>query len=252
MLFPALPHLNLAQTLYSTRFETAPLLLCVMEQDHTSKKPESRVLSYIRGCFLTGILVTAPVALSLYFVWSALLWVDNTVGSIIPLRMTGEDSIPGLGILIAVGFFIVVGWFARNFIGVLMLRSFDYILERLPLVKTIYNALKQVFEMLMGKQAQAFREVVMVEFPREGNWSIGFLAGKTDGELKDVLGEGYYNVFVPTTPNPTSGYLIIVPEQDIRRVDMTVDEGLKAIVSCGLIMPSPKTKKAPTVLPPQS
>ena len=212
-----------------------------MEQNQNQpdlpKKPESRVFSYLRTCFLTGILVTAPVALSLYIVWSILLWVDETVGHIVPIHFMGEDSIPGLGVIMAVGFFILVGWFARNFVGRLMLQTSDYILERLPLVKTVYNALKQVFEMLMGKQAQAFREVVMVEFPREGNWSIGFLAGKTEGEFKDVLGEGFYNVFVPTTPNPTSGYLIIVPEKDIRRVDMTIDEGLKAIVSCGLIMP---------------
>ena len=208
------------------------------------KKTESRVFSYLRACFLTGILVTAPVALSLYIVWAVLIWVDDTVGHILPIHLFGEDSIPGLGIIAAVGFFILVGWFARNFIGALMLRAFDYILERLPLVKTVYNALKQVFEMLMGKQAQAFREVVMVEFPRAGSWTIGFLAGRTDGEFKDALGEGYCNVFVPTTPNPTSGYLIIVKDSEIRRVSMTVDEGLKAIVSCGLIMPKHGSSKA--------
>jgi uncharacterized membrane protein len=206
-------------------------------------KRQSRVFSYLRTCFLTGVLVTAPVALSLYIVWSILVWIDTRVGEIVPLHLTGTDSIPGLGIALATGFFILVGWFARNFIGELFLRMSDYIMERLPLVKVVYTALKQVFEMLMGKQAQAFREVVMVEFPREGNWSIGFLAGKTEGELKDVLGDNYYNVFVPTTPNPTSGYLIIVPEQDIKRVDMTVDEGLKAIVSCGLIMPKKHAEK---------
>lgn len=209
-------------------------------------KAGSRIASYIRDCFLTGVLVTAPVALSLYFVWSILIWVDNSVGQIIPLRMTGSNSIPGLGVIVAVTFFIVVGWFARNIIGSLFLKLSDYVMERLPLVKTIYGALKQVFEMVMGKQAQAFREVVMVEFPREGNWSIGFLAGKTEGELKDTLGDGHYNVFIPTTPNPTSGYLIIVPERDIRRVDMTVDEGLKAIVSCGLIMPKKQQEKTNT------
>lgn len=212
-----------------------------MEQNQNQpdlpKKPESRVFSYLRTCFLTGILVTAPVALSLYFVWSILLWVDETVGHIIPIHLMGNDSIPGLGIIMAVGFFILVGWFARNFIGELMLRTFDYVLERLPLVKTVYNALKQVFEMLMGKQAQAFREVVMVQFPRDGCWVVGFLAGKTDGEFKDAVGDTYCNVFVPTTPNPTSGFLILVPENEVKRVNMTVDEGLKAIVSCGLIMP---------------
>ncbi|HAJ89812.1 MAG TPA: hypothetical protein DCM27_02170 [Rhodospirillaceae bacterium] len=227
--------------IFPARFRMIRLLGFRMEQNQNQtlppKKAESRVFSYIRTCFLTGILVTAPVALSLYIVWSILIWVDETVGHILPIHLMGEDSIPGLGIIAAVGFFILVGWFARNFIGALMLRAFDYILERLPLVKTVYNALKQVFEMLMGKQAQAFREVVMVQFPRDGSWVVGFLAGKTEGEFKDALGETYYNVFVPTTPNPTSGFLILSPEHEIKRVNMTVDEGLKAIVSCGLIMP---------------
>lgn len=209
------------------------------------KKQESQLFSYIRTCFLTGILVTAPVALSLYIVWSILLWVDETVGHIVPIRFMDNDSIPGLGIIIAFGFFVLVGWFARNFIGILMLKTSDYILERVPVVKTIYNALKQVFEMLMGHQAQAFREVVMVQFPRDGNWVIGFLAGKTEGDFKNVVGDSYYNVFVPTTPNPTSGFLILVPEAEVRRVDMTVDEGLKAIVSCGLIMPKSSKKQSP-------
>ena len=212
-----------------------------MEQNQNQptppKKSESRVLAYLRDCFLTGILVTAPVALSLYIVWSILLWIDESVGHIIPIHFMGNDSIPGLGIVMALGFFILVGWFARNFIGAIMLSASDYILERLPLVKTVYNALKQVFEMLMGKQAQAFREVVMVQFPRDGSWAIGFLAGRTEGEFKDVLDETYYNVFVPTTPNPTSGFLLLVKEHEIKRIDMTVEEGLKAIVSCGLIMP---------------
>ena len=99
--------------------------------------------------------------------------------------------------------------------------------------------------MLMGKQAQAFREVVMVQFPRDGSWVVGFMAGKTEGEFKDALDGSYCNVFVPTTPNPTSGFLILVPEHEVKRVNMTVDEGLKAIVSCGLIMPKSTPVKAP-------
>lgn len=198
---------------------------------------DSKVLAYIRDCFLTGILVTAPVALSLYFVWSVLIWVDETVGQIVPLRLTGTDSIPGLGIIVAFTFFVIIGWFARNFIGSLFLKLSDYIMERLPFVKTIYGALKQVFEMIMGKQAQAFREVVLVEFPRKDCWTIAFLSGKAEGELEKKLGDGYVNVYVPTTPNPTSGYLISVHENDIKKLGMTVDEGLKAVVSCGLIMP---------------
>lgn len=211
-------------------------------------KEESRVLSYIRSCFLTGILVTAPVALSLYIVWSILIWIDETVGMIVPLHLTGEDSIPGLGVIAAGVFFVVVGWFARNFIGLMFLNLSDYIMERLPLVKTVYGALKQVLEMLMGKQAQAFREVVMVEFPRKDMWAMGFLTGKTEGEMSRQIGDDFLNVFIPTTPNPTSGFLVIVPVKDVKRLNMTVDEGLKAIVSCGLITPKTSPAKSGNAL----
>jgi uncharacterized membrane protein len=212
------------------------------------QKHSSRGFAYLRSCFLTGILVTAPVALSLYIVWSILIWIDQKVGQIIPLdiiplKMTGEGSVPGLGIIIATLFFIMVGWFARNFIGQMFLDFSNYVMERLPLVKVVYSAIKQVFEMLMGQQAQAFREVVLVEFPLRGSWSIGLLAGKTDGGMKETLGEGFLNVFVPTTPNPTSGFLILVHESEVKRVDMTVDEGLKAIISCGLAMPKSNSQK---------
>lgn len=207
------------------------------------KKSESKILAYLRDCFLTGILVTAPIALSLYFVGSLLVWVDDNVGKFLPpVHILGEDSVPGLGVIIAVLFFVLIGASARNFLGTLLLNVFNYIMNRVPFVKTIYGALKQVFEMLMGKQAQAFREVVLVEFPRKDCWTLAFVAGKTEGDMKDTLGEGYVNIYVPTTPNPTSGYLIVVPESDVKRVNMTVDEGLKAVVSCGLIMPKEKTE----------
>lgn len=226
------------------------------EPNHPTSSPPtagSRILGYIRDCFLTGILVTAPVALSLYFVWSILKWVDNTVGEIIPLHLTGEGSIPGLGVVLAVSFLIIVGWFARNFIGLMFLNLSDYIMERLPFVKTIYSALKQVFEMLMGKQAQAFREVVMVEFPREGMWMMGFLTGKTDIGITKLEDQNFLNVFIPTTPNPTSGFWVALPAREVKRLDITVDEGLKAIVSCGLIMPKPPaSKKSLTSQPTQA
>ncbi len=201
---------------------------------------ESKILLALRGYFLTGIVVTAPVGLSLYIVWSILLWVDEKVGTIIPLHLTDSTYIPGLGVIIAASFFIVVGWFARNYFGRLLIKLSNYILERLPVVKTIYGTLKQVFEMIMGQQAQAFREVVLVEYPRSGHWVLGFVTGTTEGEIQTQLEKDLVNVVIPMTPNPTSAFLMFIERDKITRLNMTVDEGIKMLISCGMITPKPK------------
>ncbi|MFA7276233.1 MAG: DUF502 domain-containing protein [Pseudobdellovibrionaceae bacterium] len=213
--------------------------------DNTPDSPPesltSRFLSFLRNCFLTGIVVTAPVGLSLYIVWSMLLWIDKQVDLFVPpsvsLRLTEDPNIPGLGIFVAISFFVVIGALARNYFGQLLLRVSDFIMERLPVVKTIYGALKQVLEMLTGKQAQAFREVVMIEYPRKDMWTMGFLTGRMNGEIKDNLNRETLGVFIPTTPVPSAGFLVFVPEEDVIHLKMSVDEGLKMIVSCGMIKP---------------
>lgn len=211
------------------------------------KKQESRILSHLRGYFLTGIVVTAPVGLSLYIVWSILLWIDDKVGDIIPIHLSNNQDVPGLGVIVAFCFFVVVGWFARNYFGRLFLKISDYIMERLPFVRTIYGALKQVFEMVMGQQAQAFREVVLVEFPQNGQWIMGFLTGSTEGEIQNKLGRDLVNVVIPMTPNPTSAFLMFIEREKIIRLNMSVDEGIKMLISCGMI--TPKWAKDHGVLP---
>jgi uncharacterized membrane protein len=196
-----------------------------------------RVTARLRTYFLTGILVTAPVALSLYIVWSILIWIDSKVGSIIPIHITETTTLPGVGLVVAVVFFTVVGGFARNYFGRLLLRLSDYIMERLPLVKTIYGGLKQVMEMVMGNQAKAFREVVLVEYPRKGVWMMGFVTGQTEGEVQSLTDTEVVNVFIPTTPNPTSGFLAFIPNKEVVHLKMSVDEGIKMIISGGMITP---------------
>lgn len=216
-----------------------------------SKEPssESRFLKALRGYFLTGIVVTAPVGLSLYFVWALLTWVDEKVTEIVPIHVIHNQSIPGFGVIVAVAFFMLVGLLTRNFIGQLLLDFSNYIMERVPVVKTIYGALKQVLEMVMGQQAQAFRDVVLVEWPREGMFMMGFLTGKTEGEVQNLTTSEVVNVFIPTTPNPTSGFLVFVPADKVKTLNMSVDEGLKMIISGGMITPKYEGGSLPPVIP---
>lgn len=200
-------------------------------------KKESRLLAALRNYFLTGLVVTAPVGLSLYLVWSVLAWIDEKVGGILPIRLTDDKDIPGLGVIIAIGFFILVGMFTSNFIGRMLLKLSHYIMERLPVVKTVYGALKQVIDMVMGQKAQAFRDVVMIEYPRKGVYMMGFLTGKTEGEVQVITEKEMVNVFIPTTPNPTSGFLVFVPADEVIDLQMSVDDGLKMIISGGMITP---------------
>ncbi|MEM6780728.1 MAG: DUF502 domain-containing protein [Pseudomonadota bacterium] len=199
--------------------------------------PKKRTLgSRLRGYFLAGILVTAPIGITIFLTWKFFAFVDNSVAGLIPPQYT-ETYLPGIGVIIAVSFFLVVGWFATNFLGRLFIRISEYIVHRVPVIRTVYGAIKQIFETVMASQSQAFREVVMFEYPRKGTWAIGFVTGKAEGEVQRATKNETINVFVPTTPNPTSGFLLFVPKKDLIYLDMTVEEGVKLVVSAGIIVP---------------
>ena len=137
----------------------------------------------------------------------------------------------------AIAAFILIGWFATNFLGRLLINVYEYVVHRMPVIRTLYGAIKQVFETIMASKSQAFREVVMLEYPRIGVWSIGFVTGFSKGEVQSTTEHETINVFVPTTPNPTSGYLLFVPKKEIKYLNMTVEEGVKLVVSAGIITP---------------
>ena len=202
----------------------------------------------MRNYFLAGVLVTAPIAITIYLTLSFLNFIDSRVRKLLPfdnLDATQQAyAVPGLGILIAILFFILVGWFARNYLGQLLIRFSEYVFSHMPIVRTIYGALKQIFETVMATKSQAFRDVVMIEYPRKGVYSLGFLTGQTKGEVQRVTDNEVVNIFLPTTPNPTSGYLLFVPKKEVRFMDMTVEEGIKMIVSAGIITPADKAAKA--------
>lgn len=206
-------------------------------QDSHSK----RFFAHIRGYFLTGVLVTAPLAITIWVTLWFLDFVDKNVTSLIPPRYNPDFylpfQIPGLGLVIAIVFFITIGWFARNYFGRVMIRISEYILDKMPIVRTIYGALKQIFETVMASQSQAFREVVMFEYPRKGIWVMGFVTGTTKGEVQSLTDTEVVNVFLPTTPNPTSGFLLFVPKKDLIFMKMSVEEAIKMVVSGGIITP---------------
>ncbi len=209
---------------------------------------QTSMMTRLRRYLLTGIVVTAPVAITIYLTYVFFSFVDKHVGKIIPEIWNtgpyGNTTIPGLGVIIAVTFFIVIGWLATNFLGKMIIRVYEYVLDRMPVIRTIYGAIKQVFETIMASQSTAFREAVMLEYPRKGVWSIGFVTGRSEGEVQKLTNEETINVFVPTTPNPTSGYLLFVPKKELKFLDMTVEEAVKLVVSAGIISPPTAEEKA--------
>lgn len=215
--------------------------------DDISGPPPQKVTFYqtlgarLRGYFLAGVLFTAPISLTLYLTYIFLKFVDNQVTPLIPDEYNPSHylpfSLPGLGLVIVIIFFILVGWFAKNFLGRLLTRIAEYIVHRLPIVSAIYKGLKQIFETVMTSQSQAFRDVVMFEFPRKGLWAIGFVTGTTQGEVQRLTKDEVVNVFYPTTPNPTSGFLMFIPKQDLIYMEMSVEEALKMIISGGILTP---------------
>ena len=199
----------------------------------------------LRRYLLTGIVVTAPISITIYLTYIFLTFVDTHVGRIIPQEWIPksfngfyeETAVPGLGLIIAIIFFIIVGWFATNVLGRFIIRVYEYMLDRMPVIRTLYGAIKQIFETIMASQSSAFREAVMLQYPRKGVWSIGFVTGRTEGEVQGATKEETINVFVPTTPNPTSGYLLFVPKKELVYLNMTVEEAVKLVVSAGIITP---------------
>ena len=213
--------------------------------------PARGPVARLRGYLFAGIVVTAPISITVYLTYVFLTFVDSKVTGLLPRdwydALYGATTFPGIGLVISLTGFILIGWFATNFLGRLIIRISEYIVDRMPVVRTLYSAIKQIFETIMASQSTAFREVVMLEYPRRGVWSIGFITGTSEGQIQEFTESETMNVFVPTTPNPTSGYLLFVPRDELKFLDMSVEEGVKLVVSAGIITPeegkSPDAKR---------
>ncbi len=203
--------------------------------------PEFSVVGKLRNYFLAGILITAPIAITAWLSWKFIAFVDGQVTPLIPARWNPETylpfDLPGLGLVVVLVGLTLIGMFAAGFAGRIIMRTSERILGQVPVVRSIYGATKQILQTILSKKSNAFRKVVLFQYPRPEVWSIGFLTGKAEGHIQQIADAGVLNVFLPTTPNPTSGFLLFVPATEAKELAMTVEEGLKMVVSGGLVTP---------------
>ena len=206
-----------------------------------AKRQKGRLRRHIRGYFLAGVLVTAPMGITFYISWLLIRWVDAQVTPLLPPAYNPETylpfAIPGLGLVIVFIVLTFIGWSTAGLLGRLWTRISEHFLRRMPVIRSVYAAVKQIIETILKQQSNAFREVVLFEYPRRGSWAIGFITGQTQGEVQNLTTDDVVNVFLPTTPNPTSGYLLFIPKKELVILDMTVEEGIKMVVSGGIVTP---------------
>jgi len=200
------------------------------------------VLTSIRNSFFAGVVVALPIGLTVWLITTFVGFVDKSVLPWIPKQLVElipstirNLQIPGLGIIISAVALWGLGVIATNFFGSRLLRFGERILARVPVVSNIYNAVKQIVVTMAHQKERAFRDVCLLEYPRKGLWAVGFVTSDLKGAPADVLPDGHVCVFVPTTPNPTSGFLLFVPTKDITILDMTPEEGAKMIISGGMV-----------------
>jgi len=212
------------------------------------------MLSGLRNSFLTGIIVIAPIGLTVWLIWTLVGWVDSWVLPFVPAAYQPESllnwalgypeppvriSVRGVGVVVFLVFTILIGWIAKGLVGRSFIRWGEDLVGRLPVVRSIYNALKQIAETVFSQSESNFEKACLIEFPRDGTWAIGFVTKRPQGELRRRLeiGEEIVTVFMPTTPNPTTGFLMFVPKSRVKILDMKIEEAAKVIISAGLVYP---------------
>jgi uncharacterized membrane protein len=202
------------------------------------------VLRWLRNSFLTGVVVATPVTVTLWLIYIFISFVDSTIKPLIPDRYNPETylpfALPGMGLIIAVLGLTLLGALAANFFGRTLLAVGERIVNTMPLIRNIYGALKQLVETVLAGQNNAFKEVVLVEYPMSGSYAVAFVSSHGKGAIRHHVGKGkeeVIGVFVPTTPNPTSGFLLFVPRSKAIPLDISIEEAAKLIISFGLVTP---------------
>jgi uncharacterized membrane protein len=194
----------------------------------------------VKRYLVAGLLVWVPLGITLWVLHFLVTTLDQTLllfpESAQPDRLLGMH-IPGFGVLLSFAILFLTGVIAANFFGARLIRVWESLLGRIPVVKSIYSSVKQVSDTLLSDSGNAFRKALLVQFPHQDSWSIAFLTGTPAPAVAEHLGEEHLSVYVPTTPNPTSGYFVIVPKSKVRELDMTVDEALKYVISMGVVAP---------------
>ncbi|WP_420002788.1 DUF502 domain-containing protein [Arenibacterium sp. LLYu02] len=200
----------------------------------------------LRSSFLTGIVVIAPVGLTIWLLWSVAGWVDGVVLPLVPSTFQPEQyigiNLRGVGVIIFLLFTIFIGWVAKGIIGRSLIGYAERLVDRMPVVRSIYSGIKQISETVFAQGERSFEVACLVQYPRRGIWAIGFISTEAKGEIAkraDTSGK-LISVFVPTTPNPTSGFLLYFPEEDVVVMDMSVEDAAKLVISAGLVYPNTK------------
>jgi uncharacterized membrane protein len=207
----------------------------------------------IRSYLLTGLVVWVPIVVTFVTLRFIVDILDQTI-ALLPLASQPEQLIgmhlPGLGVLLSLLILILTGLVATNLVGQRMMRWSESMLDKIPLVRSIYNATKKVIHAILSTNSQAFRKVLLIEYPRKGLWTIAFQTGLTNQDLDGDKQTEMVSVFVPTTPNPTAGFLLILPKSEVRELSMSIEEALKFVISLGVMMPVSPTafdKKEPVI-----
>lgn len=199
----------------------------------------------MKSYFITGLLVLVPLSITIWVLSTLIGLMDQSL-LLLPVAWRPEaqfgHTIPGIGAILTLLIVFGTGVIATNFFGKRLIEFWEALLARVPVVKSIYYSVKQVSDTLFSDSGQAFRKALLVQYPRQGSWTIGFLTGQPGGDVANHLQGAYVSVYIPTTPNPTSGFFLMMPAEDVVELDMSVDEALKYIISMGVVAPASKTK----------
>ena len=221
------------------------------EENHAPRRRRRRLLAGLRANFLTGLVVVAPVSLTIYALNIQSVVPGSWVFPFVPANFRLDQYIGidlrGAGVIIFLIFTIMVGWLAKGIIGRSFLGWAEGVVDRMPVVRSIYNGLKQIAETVFAQTDTSFEKACLVEYPRKGIWAIAFISTNAKGEVNKRIpvDEQLISVFLPTTPNPTSGFLLFVPKSDIMELSMSVEDAAKLVISAGLVYPNPKDPKTP-------
>ncbi|MBA1444171.1 MAG: DUF502 domain-containing protein [Chromatiales bacterium] len=201
----------------------------------------------LRRYLVAGLLVWLPLGATFFVVRLLVRWMDNSL-LLVPQAYRPENllgfAIPGLGVVLTLVILLFTGLVAANLFGRKLVSLWERVLARIPLVRSVYSAVKQLVETMLSDGGQSFRKVLLVEFPRRGLWTLAFQTGTDQGEAQKKTGRDVINVYIPTTPNPTGGYFVLVPREDVQELDISVDDGLKMLLSMGAVVPDYQKTKA--------
>ena len=197
----------------------------------------------LRASFLTGLVVIAPIGLTIWLIWTVVGWIDGWVLPLVPARFLPEQyigiNLRGVGVIFFLVFTVIIGWLAKGLIGRSLIRWAESVVDRLPLVRSVYGGVKQIAETVFAQTENNFDKACLIQYPRPGIWAIAFISTNAKGEIarKIPVDEDKVAVFMPTTPNPTSGFLLFLPRKDVVELDLSIEDAAKLIISAGLVYP---------------